>query len=314
MSPADTSRTGRDARTAGLCHTGTARLGFRVLRLTIAVTQDAFEHKALIAVCAQSHIMRFPASESEMQDYLDFAVKTTSEAGQLTLRYFRTGITVETKRDGTPVTVADREAEVFIRDRIRENYPEHTVRGEEFGTNEVSSDYEWLIDPIDGTKSFVNGIPLYTTLLALLYRGTPVLGVVHCPPLAETVAAVSGLGCTLNGRACHVSSTERLEDAMVNVTDYRDLYAVRPDLTERLISTAKSCRAWGDAYGYVLVATGRADVMVDAVMSPWDIAPLGPIITEAGGVLGDLDGRPDLLGTSSVACNRRLFGELFGIS
>jgi fructose-1,6-bisphosphatase/inositol monophosphatase family enzyme len=155
-------------------------------------------------------------------------------------------------------------------------------------------------------------VPLYTVLIALEYEGEPQLGVIHVPPFRETVSAAKDVGAFYNGTPCRVSSTERLADAWVQVTDYADLHRRRPEFAKRLLAASFSCRAWGDAYGYLLVATGRVDVMIDPIMNIWDIAPLQPIITEAGGVFTDLDCTDNAMGTSSLACNSMLYKELMG--
>ena len=251
-------------------------------------------------------------SEEDMKSLLSFAETVAIGAGQVTLEYFLKEIEIDKKEDDTPVTIADRKAEEHIRARIRNEFPTHSILGEEEGEIQGKSPYRWIIDPIDGTQSFIRGVPLYTVLLALEYKGEPQIGIIHVPPLRETVSAVVGVGAFYNGDPCQVSSTERLADAWVQVTDYADLTRRRPKFAKRLLASSFSCRAWGDAYGYLLVATGRVDVMIDPIMNIWDIAPLKPIITEAGGVFTDLDGVDNAMGTSSLACNSMLHKELMG--
>ena len=251
--------------------------------------------------------------ENSRKDFLDFAVDLAREAGRITLGYFRKQIEVETKQDASPVTVADRETETFIRSSIARRYPDHGILGEEHGAVESNSPYRWIIDPIDGTKSFIHGIPLYTVLIALLENGKPVVGVIHNPPLEETVAAAAGMGSTFNGEACRVSSTSDLSAAKVQVTDPADLMQKYPGFTGRLLDQAGFCRSWGDGYGYLLVATGRADLMIDPELAPWDAGPLGIVIREAGGVLTDFSGRSEPLCESAIAANERLHGEIMGL-
>ncbi|MFW9919328.1 MAG: inositol monophosphatase family protein [Candidatus Thorarchaeota archaeon] len=252
-------------------------------------------------------------SEKEKLEFLDFAKTIAENAGKVTLEHYGIISEFERKSDNSPVTVADRESEVFIRSEILSEYPTHSIMGEEFENKDTDSDFRWIIDPIDGTSSFVRAVPLYTVLLALQYRGSPVLGVIHAPRTSETVYAALEVGCFFNGKRAHVSSTEKLENAWVQVTDYADLKKRRPEFTERLLNRAISCRTWGDAYGYLLVATGRADVMIDPIMAPWDIAPLFPIISEAGGIFTDLDGNPNVMGNSALACNQMLHDEIMRI-
>ncbi len=244
------------------------------------------------------------------REILTLATSLAVDAGKITLDYFLEEPKVEFKSDQTPVTIADREVEEYIRTGITTNYPNHGILGEEYGERETDSDFKWIIDPIDGTKSFVLGVPLYTVLVSVLYKSEPLIGVIHNPPSGETVSASSGVGCFHNGKQCRVGTVQRISDAQVHVTDYADLKKYRPEFTDRLISSAKSCRTWGDAYGYLLVATGRADVMIDPIMNIWDIAPLKPIITEAGGIFLDLDGNDTGLGDSALACNPYLHREI----
>jgi histidinol phosphatase-like enzyme (inositol monophosphatase family) len=250
----------------------------------------------------------------EIRDFLDFAVDAAVEAGKITMDYFLESLDIDIKTNDTPVTEADRKAEKHIRKCIETAYPTHSILGEEEGEKEKGADYRWIIDPIDGTQSFIRGVPLYTVLIALEMKGEPLLGIIHNPPLRETVAAATGLGCFYNGNTCRVSSTSKLEKAWVQVTDYADLFRRRPKFAKRLLEKANSCRTWGDAYGYLLVATGRVDVMIDPIMKVWDIAPLKPIITESGGVFTDLDGNPNALGESSIACNEILHKQIMQLS
>ena len=251
--------------------------------------------------------------EDELKSLLPFAESVAIGAGKVTLEYFMKDVEVDRKEDDTPVTIADRKAEEYIRRRIEEEFPAHSILGEEEGESAGESAYRWIIDPIDGTQSFIRGVPLYTVLLALEYEGEPQIGIVHVPHLRETVSAATGVGSFYNGKQCHVSETKTLAEAWVQVTDYADLTRRRPEFAERLLADSYSCRAWGDAYGYLLVATGRVDVMIDPIMNIWDIAPLKPIITEAGGVFTDLDGEDNAMGTSSVACNSVLHKELMDL-
>lgn len=252
-------------------------------------------------------------SLDDLQSLLSFAEDVTVEAGKVTLEYFLKDIEIDRKEDDTPVTIADRKAEEYIRARIVAEFPSHSILGEEEGESQGESSYRWIIDPIDGTQSFIRGVPLYTVLLALEFDGEPQVGVIHVPPVGETVSAANGIGAFYNGTPCQVSSTEHLADAWVQVTDYAELSRRRPDFAKRLLAESYSCRAWGDAYGYLLVATGRVDAMIDPIMNIWDIAPLKPIITEAGGVFTDLDGGDNAMGTSSLASNSMLHKELMDL-
>ncbi len=248
--------------------------------------------------------------ENPLKEYLNFAGELSREAGRVSLKYFRKPIDVELKRDSSPVTIADRETELFIRGAIQERYPAHSILGEEHGEVKSESPYRWVIDPIDGTKSFIHGIPLYTVLLALLKDGVPCVGVIHNPELEETVAAATGLGCALNGTPCRVSAAASLEVARVQVTDPADLMRRHPAFTSKLFERVRLCRSWGDGYGYLLVASGRSDVMIDPVLAVWDVAPLEVVITEAGGKFTDFTGRSGSLSTSAIAANAALHREV----
>lgn len=249
----------------------------------------------------------------KLKDFLNHAVRTAEAAGKVTLDYFGSNTEIEIKADNTPVTIADKRAEETAREMIQSLYPEHSILGEEFGVSEPDAVVQWVIDPIDGTYSFIHGIPLYTVLIAVVYNGTPIVGVIHNPVLSETVSAAEGLGCFYNGDSCQVSSVTELSKARVHVTDAADLYRRRPEFAKRLFSSTVTCRTWGDAHGYLLVSTGRADVMIDPVMNFWDIAPLHPIITEAGGLFTDLDGNHTGLGESALASNEVLHKQVLDL-
>lgn len=246
----------------------------------------------------------------EIEKLTDFAESLAREAGAVTLRYFGTGIDPEEKADGTPVTVADREAESLIRERIRERYPDHGILGEEFGEDRPQASVRWIVDPIDGTKSFVHGVPIYGVLIGVEIDGEPAVGVAHLPALRETVSAGLGLGCRWNGVRASVSAVDRLRDAVVLTTDAESADEEGIGSGWRALAQgAGFARTWGDCYGYVLVATGRAEIMVDPILSPWDASPFLPILTEAGGSFTDLDGAPTIYGGSAVASNGILHGE-----
>lgn len=239
----------------------------------------------------------------ELAAFRDFAEYLARIGGQLSLGFFRdAGLKVERKADDSPVTVADRQAEQVIREAIRARYPDHGILGEEYGAAAGSAEWEWIIDPIDGTKSFVRGVGLYTTLVALLYRGEPLVGVIYCPPTGELVSAVSGQGARdAGGRPVTVSGCTRLAEAWLMLTDPSDFLRREPSFSERLLREVEASRTWADGYGYLMLASGRADIMVDPIMSPWDIAALGVVVREAGGVLTDLDGTRQALGSSAIA-------------
>lgn len=258
--------------------------------------------------------MNISPGAAELGQYLDFATELAREAGRITLKYFRQGVEVESKADASPVTIADRQTEQFIRERIKARYPAHGVLGEEYGEENPGAALRWIIDPIDGTQAFVHGIPLYTVLLALEFDGDTRVGVIHNPALDETACAATGLGCRYNGAPCHVSQTSDLSKAWVQSTNFASLARRRPKFCQELLTRAASGRTWADAHGYLLVATGRSDAMIDPVMSLWDVAPLRPIILEAGGRLTDLDGKDSLYVKNAVASNGALHEQLLALA
>lgn len=247
------------------------------------------------------------------EQLLDFALNAAWQAGRVTLRYFQTGVAVQKKADNTPLTIADQEAEQTLRRLIGDAFPEHGIIGEEYGRSPAkNSPYTWVLDPIDGTKSFVSGVPLYANLLALLDGQRALLGVINFPALDETIYAVRGGGCYWNGRRAHVSTTEKLSDAVL-LTSGLNYFKQRQAAWDRLLRASYIQRTWGDAYGYALVATGRADVMVDPAMALWDAAPLQVIMEEAGGTFTDWQGSATIHNEESIATNGRLFDQVMAL-
>jgi histidinol-phosphatase len=248
-----------------------------------------------------------------LQDLLGVAIDAAYRGGKRTLAYFNTELAVETKSDRTPVTLADRESEQIIRDRIARSFPDHCILGEEQGEHAgADARHRWIIDPLDGTKSFIHGVPLYGTLVGLEIDGVASVGVVHLPALGEMLYAARGLGCRCNGRPVRVSSVDRLEDAAISCTS--PLGAIkRSDAFERVASRARLVRGWGDCYGYYLVATGKIDVMLDPAMNLWDCAPMLPILQEAGGHFTDWSGNATIHGKDAVATNAALHEQVVAI-
>ena len=251
-----------------------------------------------------------PKSAPSLADLLALATDAAYLGGRRTMAYFNTGVAVESKADDTPVTVADREAEQVIRARIATEFPDHAVVGEEGGTTEgADHDYRWIIDPIDGTKSFIHGVPLFGVLIGVEVKGRPSVGVIYMPALDEMVCAADGLGCWWNGRRARCSPVTRLADACLTTTSPESARK-RSDAYERLVAKTRLQRAWGDAYGYALVATGRAEVMLDPKMNPWDCAPMPPILREAGGRFAGWTGEETIWGPDGFACTGALFEQV----
>jgi len=242
-----------------------------------------------------------------MQDLLQAVSEVARVAGKVALSHFGTRLDIETKRDGSPVTVADRAAEVAAREWIAKRFRDDAILGEEFGSHGDETQRRWFIDPIDGTKTFVRGVPLWGTLIAVV-RGQDVLaGAVFCPAVDEIVAAAVDEGCWWNGLRCEVSAVDDIANATVLATDTRfRKHAERAPRWNALAAEASIARTWGDCYGYLLVATGRAEAMVDNLMSPWDAAALVPVVREAGGEFSDWNGLVTPFGSGSIATNARL--------
>ena len=229
--------------------------------------------------------------------------------GQVAFSHFRKNLTVERKADGSEVTRADRDAERETRAWIHEHFPDDSIVGEELGDEPRSEKRRWIIDPIDGTRSFVRGVPLWGSLVAIEVAGEVIAGAINCPATGDFLVAGRGEGCWQDEHRAAVSTVNALSSATILATDQR--FRSHPSRAPRwadLAARVSIARSWGDCYGYVLVATGRADLMVDDRMSPWDVAALIPVIEEAGGVFTDWRGRRGI-GPDAIASNAALAGE-----
>lgn len=250
----------------------------------------------------------------QLQETLDFAVDCAALAGATTLAHFNTGLTPEWKPDRSPVTIADRAAEELLRKRIAAAYPEDGILGEEFGEQAGRSGARWILDPLDGTTSFISGVPLYAVLIGLEYRGEMVLGVMHFPALRDTVYAARGLGCRWNGRPAHVSGVATLSEARMTCTSSKLAHdADRGAAYDRLRARVTTERGWCDAYGYALLATGRVEIALDPIMAIWDNAALVPVVTEAGGKFTDWSNNPTHTSPEALATNGILHDEVLAV-
>lgn len=242
--------------------------------------------------------------QSDMQAVAEVA----RAAGDCALGFFSKELVVDAKADGSPVTVADRSAEWLAREWIESRFPSDGIVGEEFGTKEPTASRRWIIDPIDGTKSFVRGVPLWGTLVAVVEADTVIAGAAYFPVLREIIVAATGERCWWNDQQCSVSPVSRMSAATVLTTAIpfggTNIRSRWDELTRR----SALSRTWGDCYGYLLVATGRAEVMVDPVVSQWDVAAFVPIFAEAGGVLTGWTSVSPLDG-SAIATNLALANE-----
>lgn len=243
---------------------------------------------------------------------MEVALEAAWQAGRITLGYFQRGIETEWKADESPVTQADRAAEEKIRQLLEAAFPEDGIVGEEFGNKESRSGNRWLVDPIDGTKSFVHGVPFYGVLIACQTPEDVVLGVVYLPALDEMIWAQKGAGCWWNGRRSVVSQVGKLKEACLCYTSSTSFANQgRQPIWEALSQEARMVRGWGDCYGHILVATGRAEACFDPIMNPWDCGPLLPILQEAGGTFTDWQGQATVYGKDAFSTNGRLFDAIF---
>jgi histidinol phosphatase-like enzyme (inositol monophosphatase family) len=248
---------------------------------------------------------------TEAQGLMEAAAEVARKSGDVALDFFRKGVTVDIKGDGTPVTVADRTAEHTARTWIEKHFPEDGILGEEFGETRAGARRRWILDPIDGTKTFIRGVPLWGTLVAVAEGERILAGAAYFPPVGELLVAAPGAGCFWNHRPTRVSTVSDLSQAVVLSTEQRFLqYPERGTAWRALAAKASMDRTWGDCYGYLLVATGRAEVMVDEILSPWDAAALQPIIEEAGGVFTDWTGKRTSFGGNAIATNGALDAQV----
>jgi len=266
---------------------------------------------------------------------VQFAMDLAVAAGCTTLKYFRTDrYQVERKRDKSPVTAADKEAEQVVRDRISARFPADAILGEEFGVVAGDSQYEWIIDPIDGTKSFISGVPLYSTLVGMTEGGVPVIGVIAIPALGELIIAAKGLGAWYGAKPLNslgaepsvveaeripmvrakVSSQPHLEDGLLLISQ-ADNFARRhaQSAYSRLEAAAYITRTWGDGYGYLMVATGRAEVMIDPIVNPWDVAAVAPVIMESGGRFSTWSGAYDIRESHCIGSNGLVHDQILDV-
>lgn len=245
-----------------------------------------------------------------MNEWIAFSWRLAQASGKIIRRYFRTPLEIETKADQSPLTIADQEAERAMRQLIQEKFPDHGILGEEFEPINPDSPYQWVLDPIDGTKTFVSGVPLFGTLIALLENGRPVLGVIH-NPVTDQFLVGDGMQAWLNGKRVRVRACASLEQATLLTTSHWSCYQNRDGPAfEALTKRARLYRTWGDCYGYYLVASGFADIMVDPLMHLWDVAALVPILEGAGGVITDYLGGDPLSADGAVATAGPLHDEV----
>jgi len=248
------------------------------------------------------------------KEFTEFIRLLAEKSGEVIRPYFaKASFAVEIKEDQTPVTQADREAEAVMRELIRKAYPHHGILGEEFGPENASAEFVWVLDPIDGTISFATGCPLFGTLIGLLHAGKPILGAIH-QPLLHQLCIGNNTETTVNGRAVQFRETRQLSEATLLTTDVASIAQYqKKEGFEKLLRQARLFRTWGDCYGYLLVASGGADIMLDPIMNPWDIIPLVPVIQGAKGVITTWSGTDASRGNSCVAANKELHPRVLEI-
>lgn len=248
-----------------------------------------------------------------LQSLSSFLQLLSKESSEIIKKYFRTSLTVESKSDYSPVTIADKLAEEKMRALIQKEFPSHGIIGEEFGSENSDAEYVWVLDPIDGTKSFISGALSFGTLVALLKNGKPIIGVINHPILNELMVG-DNQTCLLNGSKTQIRNCSKISDATLLTTEHFNIgkYQNQKKFDE-LANKVKLYRNWGDCYGYYLLATGYADIMIDSIMSIWDSMALIPIINGAGGMITDYQGNDPIIGNSIVASNKSIHSEVIKI-
>ena len=259
-------------------------------------------------------------SETE-QARLELAIEISKSAGRLTLDYFQTDrFQVERKRDGSPLTIADQESEKHLRARIAERFPEDGIVGEEFGEQAGNNDVRWVLDPIDGTKSFVSGVPLYGTMVGIEIGGVAKIGAVYIPGLDEGIYACSGQGAWHykgDGEPVRAAVSQKtdLSDCVLVTSEVEGFYKREAgEVYQGLAQQVFIARTWGDVYGYLLVATGRVDIMIDPELNVWDACAVKPIIEEAGGRFTDWAGEDRIDGGDGIGTNGRVHDQVLKMS
>ncbi len=244
-----------------------------------------------------------------MDQRLAFALNTAYQAGRSTLAHFNNLESVEIKSDDSPVTIADKQAESLIRAAISKTYPKDSILGEEEGAS-GSSLTRWVIDPIDGTKSFVAGVPLFATLLSFEIEGVPEIGIAYIPALDEMYYAKRGEGAYCNGRPISVSNASTLKGGTLLCGGHKTLMERgRLEGFLELVPGTRATRTWGDAFGHIMVASGRAEAMIDPRVNRWDISSVSLIVQEAGGTWTTFDGKQDLT-DEAISSNGKVHNEV----
>ncbi len=247
----------------------------------------------------------------KLKEFTEFIGTLAAKSGEVIRQYYANpDLGIEIKADHSPVTQADREAEAVMREMIRKAYPHHGILGEEFGAEDEAAEFVWTLDPIDGTISFASGCPLFGTLIGLLHDQKPILGAIN-QPILNQLCVGNNTETTLNGRVVQLREINHLSEAILLTTDVANIATYQNQAGfEALRGQTHLFRTWGDCYGYLLVASGGADIMLDPIMNPWDVLPLVPIIQGANGVITTWAGTDAARGNSCVASNKTLHPQV----
>lgn len=249
----------------------------------------------------------------KLTEYKKFCNTLAEASAEIIRKYFRVEISIETKSDNSPVTIADKKAEEVMRELILKRYPDHGIFGEELGITNPEAEYTWILDPIDGTKSFICGAYSFGTLIGLVNNEKPILGVYNHPILNDFLIG-DNYTTELNGIITKVRESINLSDAVLLTTDHLNIEKYQnKEKFDKLINKVKLYRNWGDCYGYYLLATGYADIMIDPIMSPWDLLPLIPIIKGAGGIITDYQGNNPIKGKSAIASSPLIHSAIIAL-
>jgi myo-inositol-1(or 4)-monophosphatase len=250
---------------------------------------------------------------NEPNELKKFCKLLADSSAEVIKKYFRTNVKVDTKKDNSPVTIADRKAEEVMRELILKHFPDHGIIGEEFGETNKDAEYTWILDPIDGTKSFICGAYSFGTLIGLLKNGNPLIGVYNNPILNDFLIGDNNES-KINGEKTFIRNCDSLNNAVLLTTDHLNIEKFQnAEKFYKLIKKVKLYRNWGDCYGYYLLATGYADIMIDPIMSKWDLLPLIPIINGAGGMITDYNGNDPEKGNSIIAASNKIHPEVIKI-
>ncbi len=243
------------------------------------------------------------ATPSASDRFRSFAIELAKASGDFIVPHFgNLNLAIDLKSDATPVTIADRGAEELMRAMIARQFPDHGVLGEEYGADRTDAEFVWVLDPVDGTKAFTTACPLFGTLIALLHRGEPCLGLIHNPILNQLMIG-DGTVTTLNGTPVRCRATTRVEESTLLYSDHFSAERYQDGTAfDTLARRVKLARTWGDCYGYMLMAAGWADIALDPIVSPWDIAAIIPIVRGAGGTISDWQGGSPTNAQSAIAC------------